>query len=331
MDPFTLKNYVRARWYDPTTETFLSPDPMGYEDSSNLYAFAGGDPVNGRDPTGTQTRSDAKDLPRDFKVPNVPERRNDAGAARTNLMIQCGGNALVDRAKGAAIGSVPGVVELSTGVRMAQHAKRIINAADQGGVGPAIHAAWDAYTDELQSLPFIRWARPAVAASEADASGDACAGAYNRTGLAVDVASDVGLLLRLAEMTRVPVVRVQVTPSNGVVNVGGAGEFEGAVNLNPAVDRNPAAIPNLIQDYGDNIDHHVAPNSVDKIFSSKVVASDINWPGFAKGAYKVMKPGAVVDMNVWTFSAAEQAMIRAAFEQAGFKDVKVSGSGTTHS
>ena len=34
---------VRARWYDPSTGSFLSPDPLGYQDSSNLYAFAGGD------------------------------------------------------------------------------------------------------------------------------------------------------------------------------------------------------------------------------------------------------------------------------------------------
>ncbi|HEX6641897.1 MAG TPA: RHS repeat-associated core domain-containing protein, partial [Thermoanaerobaculia bacterium] len=51
-DPFTLKNYVRARWYDPATGTWLGPDPKGYTDSANLYAFAGGDPVNGRDPSG---------------------------------------------------------------------------------------------------------------------------------------------------------------------------------------------------------------------------------------------------------------------------------------
>jgi RHS repeat-associated protein len=51
-DPFTLKNYVRARWYDPATGTWMGPDPIGYQDSSNLYAFASGDPVNGRDPLG---------------------------------------------------------------------------------------------------------------------------------------------------------------------------------------------------------------------------------------------------------------------------------------
>jgi RHS repeat-associated protein len=51
-EPVTRLNYVRARWYDPTTGSWLSPDPLGYRDSSNLYAFAGGDPVNGRDPSG---------------------------------------------------------------------------------------------------------------------------------------------------------------------------------------------------------------------------------------------------------------------------------------
>ncbi|MEO8382329.1 MAG: RHS repeat-associated core domain-containing protein, partial [Acidobacteriota bacterium] len=38
--------YARERWYDPGTGSFLSPDPLGYRDSANLYAFAGGDPVN---------------------------------------------------------------------------------------------------------------------------------------------------------------------------------------------------------------------------------------------------------------------------------------------
>jgi len=46
------RDHVRNRWFDPNTGTWLTPDPLGYQDSSNLYAFAGGDPVNGRDPTG---------------------------------------------------------------------------------------------------------------------------------------------------------------------------------------------------------------------------------------------------------------------------------------
>ena len=53
-DPATGLVYARARWYSPETGTFLSGDPLAYKDSSNLYAFAAGDPVNGRDPTGEE-------------------------------------------------------------------------------------------------------------------------------------------------------------------------------------------------------------------------------------------------------------------------------------
>jgi RHS repeat-associated protein len=59
-EPFTHKFYVRERWLDPVTGTWLSPDPMGYRDSSNLYGYAGGDPVNGRDPSGTRAATEAE-------------------------------------------------------------------------------------------------------------------------------------------------------------------------------------------------------------------------------------------------------------------------------
>lgn len=45
---------MRERWYDPGTGNWLTSDPLSYRDSANLYAFAGGDPVNGRDPNGTK-------------------------------------------------------------------------------------------------------------------------------------------------------------------------------------------------------------------------------------------------------------------------------------
>jgi RHS repeat-associated protein len=51
-EPLTGLIYLRERWFDPRTGRFLSPDANGYSDSSNLYAFAGGDPVNKSDPTG---------------------------------------------------------------------------------------------------------------------------------------------------------------------------------------------------------------------------------------------------------------------------------------
>jgi len=43
---------ARNRFYDPRMGAFLTPDPLGYRDSANLYAAMAGDPVNHRDPTG---------------------------------------------------------------------------------------------------------------------------------------------------------------------------------------------------------------------------------------------------------------------------------------
>lgn len=44
--------YARARWYDPLTKRFMSPDPLGVFGGVNLYAFAGSDPLNRRDAFG---------------------------------------------------------------------------------------------------------------------------------------------------------------------------------------------------------------------------------------------------------------------------------------
>lgn len=44
--------YVRAQWYDPLTKRFMSPDPIGLAGGVNPYLFAGGDPMNAKDPSG---------------------------------------------------------------------------------------------------------------------------------------------------------------------------------------------------------------------------------------------------------------------------------------
>ena len=45
--------FYRARYYDPKTARFLSPDPVGPNGGDlNLYAYCAGDPINSRDPMG---------------------------------------------------------------------------------------------------------------------------------------------------------------------------------------------------------------------------------------------------------------------------------------
>lgn len=44
--------WLGARYYEPTTGRFLSPDPMGHASDPSLYAFANGDPVNRFDADG---------------------------------------------------------------------------------------------------------------------------------------------------------------------------------------------------------------------------------------------------------------------------------------
>jgi RHS repeat-associated protein len=44
--------YFRARWYDPVTGRWLSPDPIGISGGMNQYAFCGNSPVNFVDPLG---------------------------------------------------------------------------------------------------------------------------------------------------------------------------------------------------------------------------------------------------------------------------------------
>jgi RHS repeat-associated protein len=44
--------YYRARYYNPRIGRFISEDPLGLNGGTKLYAYAGNDPVDLRDPTG---------------------------------------------------------------------------------------------------------------------------------------------------------------------------------------------------------------------------------------------------------------------------------------
>ena len=53
-------SYHGARYYAPWLGRWMSCDPGGLVDSSNLYAYVRGNPAHGMDPTGTQRRVHAR-------------------------------------------------------------------------------------------------------------------------------------------------------------------------------------------------------------------------------------------------------------------------------
>lgn len=60
-DATTGLQYLRARYHDPTTGQFLSPDPL-QDTTGQPYSYANNDPINNTDPTGQFSVSDVRDF-----------------------------------------------------------------------------------------------------------------------------------------------------------------------------------------------------------------------------------------------------------------------------
>ncbi|MCK4886133.1 MAG: hypothetical protein KAS96_02030 [Planctomycetes bacterium] len=71
LDSETANYYYRARIYDPNIGRFLQPDPIGYDDGLNMYAYVGNNPVNFFDPFGLckEDSTNYFTLPNGQKIP----------------------------------------------------------------------------------------------------------------------------------------------------------------------------------------------------------------------------------------------------------------------
>jgi RHS repeat-associated protein len=146
IEPMTGDVYMRDRWYEPRTGSFLTPDPEGFGESANLYSYCHGDPVNCSDPTGRL--GDGGDLRADFRAKEQAERQRRAAAWCRANPVECAkrdvrGRAIMrgigaagQTAAGAAVfassGSVPEPVTKTLGtVTMARGLDNLGTAATE--------------------------------------------------------------------------------------------------------------------------------------------------------------------------------------------------------
>ncbi|MFL5893725.1 MAG: RHS repeat-associated core domain-containing protein [Thermoleophilaceae bacterium] len=98
-DSETGYQYLRARYYDPQTAQFLSRDPLGLASGeTNLYGYAGRDPVDATDPSGLVVHIGP------VSVPTTPGEVVDAGGDVLGAGIRAGATAIAATPPAQAIG-----------------------------------------------------------------------------------------------------------------------------------------------------------------------------------------------------------------------------------
>ena len=75
--------YYKARFYSPSLGRFLQPDPIGYADDLNLYAYVANNPVNFTDPSGLVVNwaKGIKLIPDDAPIYKIGAALGGVGAA----------------------------------------------------------------------------------------------------------------------------------------------------------------------------------------------------------------------------------------------------------
>jgi RHS repeat-associated protein len=328
-DPATGLVLMRDRWYDPSTGTFLTPDPEGYADSANPYAFCGGDPVNCSDPTGRL--GDGGDLREHFRQKEraEAERRHRIWCAQNPVeckKLDVRGRGILRMVGGVGQTAAGTGAVLSTGPIPQPVVKGVGGTAIVRGIDNTITGAVETWTGTPRDTVTGRALYLALVKS-----GVSPAQASKITGW-----TEVGVdLLSTAGSGGVPALNsaLRVRPLGGVINVGGTGEYVNATNLNPLIGETGGQtrnVPNLVRGYAEDIGTRFVPGSARRIISNRLPGFNVNWDGFARGAYNTLQEGGAVDLNIYlTGPAAEQMAIRTAavraFQDAGFKNVTITG------
>jgi RHS repeat-associated protein len=89
-DSETGLHYNWNRYYDPATGRYITADPIGLEGGMNLYAYVGGDPVNGMDPEGLSPTDLAKCFYYSIKVDKLQEKcKEEMGCTDEEILNFC--------------------------------------------------------------------------------------------------------------------------------------------------------------------------------------------------------------------------------------------------
>jgi RHS repeat-associated protein len=148
-EPATGLCFMRDRWYDPSTGTFLTPDGDGYRGSSNPYIYCGGDPVNCSDPTGRL--GDGGDLREDFrrKERAEQERRHAIWCAQNPVecrKLDVRGRGMMRMLGGAGQTTAGAGAFLSTGPLPEPLTKTLGGTAVARGIDNAVTGAVELWT-----------------------------------------------------------------------------------------------------------------------------------------------------------------------------------------
>ncbi|NBZ90142.1 RHS repeat-associated core domain-containing protein, partial [Stagnihabitans tardus] len=84
--------YLNARYYDPKLAMFIQPDWWEVTKAgvgTNRYAYAGGDPVNGRDPGGNASSTSIRDV-RTLNSSSNPFTGNHGGSQSSDRVLESG-------------------------------------------------------------------------------------------------------------------------------------------------------------------------------------------------------------------------------------------------
>jgi RHS repeat-associated protein len=92
-DTETNLYYSRARYLDPSTGRFLSEDPIRYAGGSvNFYPYAGNDPIDYADPSGTTPTCDKPKCFAQLKYRHVQDLRAELAFGRTHSFLYVQGS-----------------------------------------------------------------------------------------------------------------------------------------------------------------------------------------------------------------------------------------------